>query len=212
MASNTTEWLDIVDPSTGAVTGRASRADVHRDGLWHQVFHCMVLRPSVGTVVLQRRSSTKAAFPDKLDLSATGHLESGETPVDGVREMREELGIDIAPDALVPIGQRLLADDNGEGRNRELVHLYFVADDRPLDDYAPDPSEVSALVEIRAVDLVGLLGDEIETASVTEWSPAAGPTPAEMTRTDLVVDTGQYWPIVAVMCERFLVGARPLAI
>ena len=123
------EFLDVVDPSSGIVLEQRSRADIHALGLWHQVFHCLVVRPSANSIVLQRRSPKKAAFPGKLDLSATGHLEAGETPIDGLRELTEELGVTPRPDELVPVGSRLLADDQGEGKNRELVHLYLLADD-----------------------------------------------------------------------------------
>ncbi len=206
------ELLDVVDPATGAVLEARPRSEVHRDGLWHQVFHCLVVRPSAGSVVLQERSPHKAAFPGKLDLSATGHLAAGETPAEGIRELHEELGVDLDPDQLVPVGTRLLADDGGEGQNRELVHLYFCADDRSLASYTPAPDEVSALVEVSAESLVALSADPELVVPALRWTPDTGSQPIELRRSALVADAGQYWIVLAIMAVRFLRGEHPLAI
>lgn len=208
------EHLDVVDPATGAVLGSESRSEIHRQGLWHRVFHCLVLRPSHRSVVLQRRAATKAAFPLKLDLTVTGHLESGEAPTDGFREMTEELGVGFPPADLLPLGTRLLADDDGEGRNRELVHVYFAFDDRPVTAYRPPVGEVDGLVEISARDLGAILADG-QTRIPGRFAAAAAPTTtAHVTvgRGDLIPGNDGYWIVLAVMAERALAGARPLAI
>lgn len=220
------EQLDIVTP-TGDYLRTADRAEVHDGGHWHQVFHCLVIRPgSPARVVLQRRHHSKAAFPGLLDLSATGHLTAGESPRDGVRELNEELGIDASIDDLVPIGLRLLVDDEGEGHNRERVHLYFMTDDRPLDSYSPEPTEVESLVEVGAGDLLNLI-NEIVTAdqrpgdgspSTTstidglEWRPGSGVRRTAVGANDLIKPSDGYWTVLLVMAERFAAGAGALAI
>ncbi|MEM7274044.1 MAG: NUDIX domain-containing protein [Actinomycetota bacterium] len=216
------ERLDIVT-ATGAPLGDATRAEVHRDGRWHNVFHCLVIRSGrPARVVLQRRHRSKAAFPGLLDLSATGHLIAGERPIDGVRELNEELGTSASPGDLTPIGVRLLADDGGEGRNRERVHLYFLADDRSLADFGPDPAEVESLVEVEVADLLRLLAadqvdeEDADTAassvSAVEWRPGSAERPTTIRQTDLVPAIDGYWVVVLVMAERFVAGDRPLAI
>lgn len=207
------EMIDIVDPATGVTTGRASRTEIHRDGLWHQVFHCLIVRPSTQSVILQERAQTKAAFPGKLDLSATGHLEAGERPIDGLRELHEELGVEVDPERVLSLGTRLLADHTGEGnRNHELVHLYLLADDRPLDEYSPDAAEVSGLVEVSAAGLLALLADREDEVDCSRWSAETGTRATTMKRTDLVADSDGYWAVLAVMAQRYLGGDRPLAI
>ncbi|MEL7159004.1 MAG: NUDIX domain-containing protein [Actinomycetota bacterium] len=207
------EMIDEVDPASGAVIGQAARSVIHDQARWHQVFHCLVMSPERRTVVLQQRSLDKAAFPGKLDLSATGHLAAGESPLDGLRELHEELGVDdVAADALLAVGTRLLADDQGEARNRELVHLYFCADDRPLDRYRPDPAEVGALLEIDVDDLVAVIDDPDLRRPAAGWSGETGFVERTVDRSQLVADAGQYWTVVAVMAQRFLDGVRPLAI
>ncbi len=205
------ELLDEVDPATGAVLRTMSRTVAHAEGRWHQVFHALVASPARGSVVLQRRAATKSAFPSLLDFSATGHLEAGETPLEGRRELEEELGVEVEPDALVPLGTRLLADDAGEGRNRELVHVFLAADDRALVDYRPPVDEVDGLVEIGVDTLLGVLADPGFRGTATE-ATTTGVSSIEVTRDDLVAGEEGYWVVLVTMASRFLAGERPLAV
>lgn len=206
------QLLSVVSP-TGIPLGRGARRDVHRDGLWHAVFHCLIVRPGEpARVVLQRRDRSKPTFPGLLDLSATGHLQDGEGPLDGVREIREELGIDVAPDDLTPVGVRLLADDTAEGRNRERVHLFFLRDDRPLDAFTPGPSEVESLVEAPVEGLLALAGGRSEPIRGTEWRPGGPMVSVELLASDLVDAIDGYWTVVLIMAARFANGQHPIAV
>ncbi|MDY7104366.1 MAG: NUDIX domain-containing protein [Actinomycetota bacterium] len=206
------EMLDVVDPATGRVVATRTRAEVHARGDWHRVFHCLVVRPGAGSVVLQRRSRTKSAFAGLLDLSVTGHLSAGEEPLDGVREYAEELGVAVDPASLVPLGTRLLADDAGEGRNREMVHVYLSPDDRALDTYRPAPGEVDELVEVTVDGLDHLLEHPDRTADATAWAPGDAIRPVRIDRSDLVDGASGYWVLLAAMARRHLDGGGRLAI
>ena len=49
-----------------------------------------------GEILLQKRANTKKWLPNKWDGSATGHVNAGETIIQGCkREVFEELGIDV---------------------------------------------------------------------------------------------------------------------
>jgi isopentenyldiphosphate isomerase len=206
------ELLSVVSP-TGVPLGSGPRPDVHRDGHWHAVFHCLIVRPGLpARVVLQRRDHSKPKFPGQLDLSATGHLRAGESPRDGVRELREELGVDVTPDRLISVGARLLADDTAEGRNRERVHLFFLADDRPLDAYCPGPGEVESVVEADVDDLLELAGGASGPISATEWRPGRDQQAIEVRAGDLVDPIDGYWTVVLVMAQRFAAGHWPLGV
>lgn len=207
-----TEHLDVVTP-TGVYVETLPRPDVHEQGLWHQTFHCLVVRPSAQTVLLQERSAQKSSFPGLLDLSVTGHLEAGEKPLEGIRELREELGVDASADQLVPVGVRLLADDLGEGHtNRERVHVFFMADDRPASDYNPPVDEVSALVEIDTADFVSLFGPELPTITAIRHAVGQPSERVQIGAANLVVPTDGYWIVLAVMAQRFVRGEGPIAV
>lgn len=206
------EQLDVVTP-TGNFVETLPRTEVHERGLWHQTFHCLVIRPSFGTVLLQERSPSKSSFGGLLDLSVTGHLEAGETPRDGIRELREELGIDASVDQLVPVGIRLLADDLGEGHtNRERVHVFFMPDDRPASEYRPPADEVSALVEVSAENLVALFGSSHPAVPAVRHCVGTGSESVELRAENLVVPTDGYWIVLAVMAQRFIDGNDPIAV
>lgn len=206
------ELLDVLD-ATGRRLGVECRSVVHRDGLWHGVFHCLMVRSGLPvTVVLQRRRLQAKAFAGRLDLSVTGHLVAGEVPVDGVRELREELGLDVSPDRLVGLGTRLLADDSGEGRNLERAHVFLLVEDRRLADFRLDPDEVGGLVEIAVADLLNLL--HVPDASVTCAMVGADGLVGEIVCTcdDLVPMIDGYWTVLALMADRLVRGESPLAV
>lgn len=53
-------------------------------------------------VLLQKRATTKKTWPGYYDISAAGHIDAGETPVESaVREAKEELGTEIDADKLL---------------------------------------------------------------------------------------------------------------
>lgn len=209
------EQLDIFD-DTGRHVGTKGRDAVHRDGDWHQVFHALIVRPGgepKPTVVLQRRSETKAAFAGLVDLSATGHLEAGEGPRDGVRELTEELGITVEPTALVPLGVRRIVEAGSEGKlNKEMANLFLLADRRPVEDYRPDRREVSVVVEVGIDDLLDLFADRVPTVSARcVGGPTEPPAVCSLRRADFVPGD-QYWITALVMAQRFAAGLTPLAI
>lgn len=217
------ELIDVLDDQ-GRHVGVADRATVHAEGLWHQVFHILLVadRGGVPHVVLQQRALDKATFPGLLDLSATGHLAAGEQPRDGVRELREELGIELDPASLVPLGVRRIVDEFPGGLNRELVHVFLARDDRPLADLAPDPREVAAVVDLpiaAGLDLVA--GRRAAVRCRARLTGSGEDHEIDVAAADLVPEAqvvaaeplpAGYWTVLLVMAERFAAGDRRLAI
>ena len=74
--------------------GTATRSECHGNPeLCHRVSHVIVIN-SKGEILLQKRSMNKFIQPGKWDTSVGGHLDPGESYIEGaVREMMEELGI-----------------------------------------------------------------------------------------------------------------------
>ena len=191
---------------------------MHLAGDWHRVFHCQIttVRDGVPSLILQRRSQLKAAFPGLLDLSAAGHLAAGESPADGVRELEEELGVVADPNDLVLLGERRLVDDSGEGQlNKELTSVFILRDDRPLDGYVLQTSEVDAVFDAPISGLLQLFAGDLDTIELSgvqhAGSPDAYPVSSSANLEDFVPGDS-YWVNLFVMCERFLNGEQPLAI
>ena len=142
------ELLDAYD-GDGRSLGALPRDRVHREGLWHDAFHLWVVLGD-GAVLLQRRAPHKESGPDRLDASAAGHLTAGEAVLDGLREAREELGVDFAAGALEPWGVERVEDETVDGHvNRERQHVFVVRDARRLVDFAAfDRHEITELVAL----------------------------------------------------------------
>lgn len=126
------EYLTIFDENRCPI-GTELRSIVHQIGAWHEVFHLWIvvrLPDTEANVILQKRSASKSQFPEYYDISVAGHLSVGETPEDGFREAREELGLTINYKDCFYLGIR---PDTFSGLgfvNREFAHVYvYVCDE-----------------------------------------------------------------------------------
>lgn len=86
------ELLEVVD-LRDRIVRLASRKEIHHNNLMHRAVHVFVF-DSAGSLFVQRRSSRKDTHPLKLDSSAAGHVDPGETYLQAaLRELYEELSI-----------------------------------------------------------------------------------------------------------------------
>ena len=97
------EILDVVDLED-LIIGKASRFQVHNNGLMHRSVHILVFN-STGSLFLQKRSMIKGESPGLWDSSAAGHVESGEDYLNcAKRELEEELSLsDVQLDEIMAI-------------------------------------------------------------------------------------------------------------
>jgi isopentenyldiphosphate isomerase len=87
----------------------------------------------MGAIYMQRRSKWKDRYPLKLDSSAAGHVDSGETYEEAARrELQEELG--ITADLKVIMNVQVCPETDNES-----VVLFEAHSDTPP---VPDPEEI----------------------------------------------------------------------
>jgi isopentenyldiphosphate isomerase len=144
------ELLSIYDDN-GQLLGQASSNLAHKIGLWHQAFHAWIVGHTSDHnkfVILQQRGKIKRDFPNRLDISAAGHYKSGEGVEGGIRELQEELGIDVNPSDLILIAHRRINAtlDNGI-INREFQNIYALIRNPGLEQYRPGFPEVSGVFQ-----------------------------------------------------------------
>jgi len=86
------EILDIVD-NNDKVIGKTTKKEKFDKG--HITRNAAVfLKNSEGKLLIVKRAPNKKSFPNMYDISACGHVMSGETPEQtAIRELDEELGI-----------------------------------------------------------------------------------------------------------------------
>jgi isopentenyldiphosphate isomerase len=114
-AQSASEMFDVMCPPIAGFdiyndravpTGESkARGAVHAQKQWHRSVHVWLVDAERGLVALQKRSPNKDTFPNRWDISAAGHIESGdESRPTAVRELAEELGVICVGDDLEFLG------------------------------------------------------------------------------------------------------------
>lgn len=150
------EILDIVD-ETGTPTGETVEREVaHREGIRHRTAHVWIFRKRDGKVqiLLQKRSDNKDSDPGCYDISSAGHIPAGCDYIpSAVRELKEELGVDIDGVELIYCGQRNFRFErefHGKlFRDNQVSNVYALWLDREEKDFVLQEEEVS---EVRWFD------------------------------------------------------------
>ena len=122
------ELLQICD-ERGFAIGMAERGFAHRTGLLHQVVHChMVEEREDGIwIYYQQRAFSKRDFPGYYDIAVAGHIDPAELPEQAAcREIFEEAGLLISPEALRLLGKAREKIRIGEFFDREIGFVYVL--------------------------------------------------------------------------------------
>ena len=160
------EMIKVIDKERNAL-GLKSREAVHLNGDWHETFQCWFIERVKNSyyIYLQLRSASKKDFPLMYDITAAGHLLAGESEEDGVREIQEELGIQVS------IGQLTFLDaipnsiklSDFIDNEISLVYLYEVK--APLKFTFVD-EEVEGIVRMKLNDFEQLCNSEVNEVTV----------------------------------------------
>lgn len=94
------ELLDILNEE-GEKTGLcATKAEIYQKGYWYRTVHIWIINDK-HELLMQKRNPYKKTFPNLWALSTAGHVLKGENSLEsGIRELKEELDIDIKPEQL----------------------------------------------------------------------------------------------------------------
>ncbi|MBM7690935.1 isopentenyldiphosphate isomerase [Peribacillus deserti] len=144
-----TELLAIYDDDGNRV-GAASRSDVHKAGYWHQAIHCWFIsnEEDADYVYFQKRSAEKKDYPNLFDITAAGHLLAHETIEDGVREIQEELGIEVSIDDLTKLGviKYCVIKEDIDFIDKEIAAIFLYHCSCTLEEFKLQKEEVSGIV------------------------------------------------------------------
>jgi isopentenyldiphosphate isomerase len=201
------ELIDVLD-DLGRPTGEVVyKSEAHRRGLFHRCFHCWIAgRDAVGPYLLvQRRAAAKDTWPGYLDVTAAGHLQSGEEPViGGLRELEEELGLRVDPGRLAPLGTRRIEQEIPQGCDREFHDVFLLLDGTPPRDLRLQEGEVEAVLRV-GLDDVEALGAGV---SAREYG-RGGISDTRVSLADFVPNEDDYLRRVAGAARRVLAGEDP---
>ncbi len=154
------ELIDIYDENwhpTGEVLEKNEAEKQHK---WHCTAHIWIVNPK-GELLLQRRSPYKKTLPNMWDISAAGHVRTGETVIEGgIREMYEELGVKITADQLI------LINKNKSYTNQHLQTEFLVKLDIPIKDFVFNDKEVVEVKYIPYQELAEMTEDDMRAKNI----------------------------------------------
>mgnify|MGYP003291494180 CR=1 FL=1 len=140
------EYFDVLDEN-GNKTGKTKlRSEVHKDGDWHKAVHIWIINEN-GDILLQRRCATKDSNPNMLDISSAGHLSAGDNSLQGaVRELKEELNLEVNPDELQFIKTLKRSSKYTETFiNNEFDDLYILRTKKKISEMQFQKEEISEI-------------------------------------------------------------------
>jgi isopentenyldiphosphate isomerase len=205
------ELIDILDEA-GRPTGEVVlKSEAHRLGLWHRCFHCWICGSDAegSYLLLQRRAATKDTWPGYLDITAAGHLSAGEETLDGLREVEEELGLQVGPDRLVPLGTRKIEQQIPQGWDREFHEVFLIADNTSPDSLRLQKEEVEAVYRLGLDDVEALY--KTGTAPAREYAQATA-SKTQLRFEELVPQDEGYLAQITNAAHQLLSGTTPLPI
>jgi isopentenyldiphosphate isomerase len=205
------ERIDVID-DRGRPTGEVVyKSEAHRRGLPHRCFHCWVWGTDGSGepyLLVQRRAVTKETWPGRLDVTAAGHLQSGEEPLEGgLRELEEEIGLRVEPHRLVPLSTRWVDLEIPQGRDREFHHVFLLFERTSPEALQLQREEVEALLRLSIEDAEVL--DVDGSAPAVEYAGGALPAPTRVRFSDFVPNGNDYLARVAGAVGRARAGEDP---
>lgn len=157
------EFLNLIDEHSRLTRTSKPRSLVHRDGDLHPTVHIwLIKRRDMGIyVLLQKRSPEKDVNPDRYDVSAAGHVsQGGEFRHAAVRELKEELGIEITGEKLELIGLINSVTKCGEINDNELSAIYLCREDIDTDQLVLQSSEVSEVCWAEIDEILSIMKND----------------------------------------------------
>jgi isopentenyldiphosphate isomerase len=208
------EKIDVLNPR-GLVTGEVAwKSEAHRLGLWHRCFHCWITSPETPSggpyLSVQRRAVGKETWPDRLDVTVGGHLGAGEEALEGgLREIEEELGLQVAAGDLIPLGTRRVELGIPGGIDREFQDVFLLVRSLYPGELRLQKEEVAAVVRLRLDDVEALCeGSEV---LAEEWTDGKT-TPVPVQLAAFVPGEDDYLLCAAHAARGVLGGKQPDAI
>jgi isopentenyldiphosphate isomerase len=152
----------------GTCLGTAPRSEVHKAGHWHETFHCWFIERTGKDILLyfQVRSAVKKDYPDLLDITAAGHILANESVMDGLREVKEELGIDLAMEDLHSLGMIKDSLTSPSFVDRELCHVFLYDQHQPFHNFMLQKEEVSGIMVAKLAEFEELWFGEVQEIKV----------------------------------------------
>lgn len=139
------EYFDVLN-EYGEFTGKVeTREECHNKGLWHRAVYGFIFNKN-GDVLLQKRSKNKKLWPNLWDVTAGGHVLTGEFGMQAlIREVKEELGIDISEEEITYLVGSTSINEKRNIINKHFNECYLIKKDVDMANIKLQEEEVSEI-------------------------------------------------------------------
>ncbi|MGN7388893.1 NUDIX hydrolase [Sporosarcina sp. SAFN-015] len=168
-----------------------TRDIIHKKGLWHETFHCWLVDEA--NVFIQKRSATKNDFPSLYDITAAGHLLADENVMDGIREVEEELGIQVDLSKLKRMGAVRDVIRLPEFIDKEFANVFLYQSTFAPTDFTLQQEEVDSIHAVSIGDLQALFRGQVENIVCLDGK--------QMSLNDFVPHETEYFNAIADMLK-----------
>ncbi|MCQ2570767.1 MAG: NUDIX domain-containing protein [Candidatus Saccharibacteria bacterium] len=137
----------------GKYLGIKTRSECHEPnpGFYHKPAWTWIYNDK-NEILVQKRSMAKRKYPGYWDMPCAGHVEAGESTVNGViREAKEEIGVDIAEKDCEFVFEFI------EDSAWEIGQVFFVKINKNVDEFALQEEEVDSVSWLNFDDFKELL-------------------------------------------------------
>ena len=153
--------IDVLDDKGNPTGDKMTKQEIHIGGFWHKAAHVWIYN-SKNEILLQLRAKDKDSFPGLLDISAAGHVDSGETPeIAAIREIKEETDLNVKTEEIQLIDKRTVSVPIPEigWQNNEIDYVYLYKFNGKLEDLSMPDGEVEEFMWKDSEELLKEISD-----------------------------------------------------
>lgn len=166
------EYFEVLN-EYGEFTGKiVTREECHEKGLWHRSVYAFIFNEK-GEVLLQKRSSNKKLWPNLWDITAGGHVLAGEFGMQAlIREVKEELGLDIKEDEIKYLVGSTSSNIKGKIKNNHFNECYIITKNIDISQLKLQEEEVSDVKWFTKQEILERIENNFEelTAKTGPWN------------------------------------------
>lgn len=119
------ELIDILDENGNKTGNTSTIKELHKSGKWHKVVG-IIIYDFNKKLLMQQRALNEVSDPGKWDISAAGHVNSGETEIEAVkRELSEEIGLNLEENQIEPFMSYKKEVNNKIVNKKHLEDIYI---------------------------------------------------------------------------------------
>ena len=146
------ELIDVLDRFGNKTGIIKEKSKIKKDGNYHRAISVCFINDN-NEVLLQKRSHNKKVYPGLWSMFLKGHVQAGEEIINAcIREIKEELGIDVIPSELNYLYGIYDEKITNDYKEKLFFDTFLIKKEVNLDNFMPN-DEVMALAYIDINDL-----------------------------------------------------------